>query len=82
MNLKSNKGVTGADAAIGIGIAMIFVSFIAALFVNIATTSSQIKRKTIATNLAINAIEELKQTEFANLKESEEELAIKEYGKN
>lgn len=70
MKLKSNKGFTGVDAAVAITILLIFVTFVASLFYNLANTSKRVERKAIATNLAIEVIEALKITEFSVLEEN------------
>lgn len=67
MNLKDNKGVTGVDVAVATVILIVFVSLIAALFYNLSSTSKKIERKSTATNIAIEIIEALKVTNFADL---------------
>lgn len=67
MKLKNNKGFTGVDVAVSLVILLIFVSFIAALFYNLANTSKRVERKTQATNIAIEVIEALKATPFETL---------------
>ena len=58
---KSNKGITGIDATIAIVILMIFVPLVATLFSNIYNITKKADRKVTATNLAIQAIESIKQ---------------------
>ena len=58
---KSNKGITGIDATIAIVIIMIFVPLVATLFSNIYNITKKADRKVTATNLAIQAIESIKQ---------------------
>ena len=80
MNLKDNKGVTGTDVAIAIVILMIFVSLISGMFYNIAVTSKRIERKSIATNLAVAVIEEMKVQEFDELTSTNiEGVALENY---
>lgn len=67
MKLKDNKGVTGVDVAIATVTFMVFVTLIGGLFYNLSSTSKKIERKTVATNLAIDVIEALKVTDFADL---------------
>ena len=71
MKLKNCKGISGVDITISIGILIIFVSLIAGLFYNLASSSKQIERKAVATNLAIEIIEALKVTDFSNLNSTE-----------
>lgn len=67
MKFKNNKGFTGVDVAVSLVILLVFVSFIAALFYNLANTSKRIERKAQATNIAIEVIEALKATPFEKL---------------
>ena len=67
MKLKNNKGFTGVDVAVSLVILLVFVSFVAALFYNLANTSNRIERKSQATNIAIECIEAIKTTPFATL---------------
>lgn len=67
MKLKNNKGFTGIDIAIATIIFIVFISIITNLFYNLSTTAKKIERKTIATNLCINIIETIKQTDFDKL---------------
>ena len=71
MKIKSNRGATGVDIAVAVVIIMIFVSFIAGLFYNVASTSKKVERKSAATNLAIKVIEAMKITEFEELETTE-----------
>lgn len=41
--LKSNKGITGADAVLGVALAILFSGIIATLSYNIYVTSSSLK---------------------------------------
>lgn len=65
--MRDNKGITGVDVAIAIVIIIIFVSFIVAMFGNIAITTQTIEKKATATNIAIQAIESMKIMSFADL---------------
>ena len=76
MKLKDNKGVTGVDVAISLVIIIIFVSFIAALFYNVSTTSKRIDRKTTATNLAVEVIEAMKSVGCEQLASNTEETEL------
>ena len=67
MKLKNNKGVAGVDIAVSVVILTIFVSVIAGLFYNIASTSKKIDNKSVATNIAIEIMEKIKAIGFGNL---------------
>lgn len=60
MNFKDEKGVTGIDITVAIIVITLFVALIATLLTAINTSSSEIGRKTEATEYAISTIEELK----------------------
>lgn len=59
--IKKNRGVTGIDASIAVTILMIFVPLITTIISNTINVKEKINRKVIATNLAIQAIESVKQ---------------------
>lgn len=67
MNLKSEKGVTGIDIAIAITIVGLFIGIIVSLMYGINKSSSDIYKKTEATNYAISEIEKLKAEDFDTL---------------
>lgn len=67
MNLKSEKGVTGIDIAIAIIIVGLFIGIIVSLMYGINRSSSDIYKKTEATNYAISEIEKLKAEDFDTL---------------
>lgn len=67
MNLKSEKGVTGIDIAIAIIIVGLFIGIIVSLMYGINKSSSDIYKKTEATNYAISEIEKLKAEDFDTL---------------
>ena len=60
MNIKSQKGFTGADVTVAVLIVTIFAAIIATLYQNYVTTSKQIERKAQATQYAVEVIEEIK----------------------
>lgn len=83
MNFKNNKGITGVDLSVSLIIVVLFVGIISSLVYNFATTSKNINRKSIATSIATQKIENLKQDFISN--GSEENSDIKtittyEYG--
>ena len=70
MKLKDNKGFAGVDAAVAIVVLLVFVSFIASLFLNLGNSAKKIYRKATATILAIEVIEAMKKTEFDTLNDN------------
>ena len=60
MDIKGQKGFTGADVTVAVLIITIFAGIIASLYQNYTLSSKQIERKTEATNYAVEAIEEIK----------------------
>ena len=60
MNIKSEKGFTGADITVAILIVTIFAGIIAAMYQNYTRTSKEIERNAEATNYAVDVIEEIK----------------------
>lgn len=73
MKIKSEKGITNIDITIAIILITLFVALIATLIYTINKNSTSIERKTIATNYAINEIENLKAQEFDDLEDTDEE---------
>lgn len=55
--LKQQKGISGVDIVVSIGIIIIFVSIIASVFLNLNNLNSQIVRRQTATNYAISILE-------------------------
>lgn len=64
--LRKNKGITGIDASIAVTILMIFVPLITTIISNTINVKEKINRKVVATNLAIQAIESVKQIEYSS----------------
>ena len=60
MNIKSQKGFTGADVTVAVLIITVFTAIIAALYQNYMRTSKEVEMKSEATNYAVGIIEELK----------------------
>lgn len=67
MRLRNNKGITGIDISIALGILIIFVSAIATLSYNFVTSSRNIERKSKATYMAIEAIEDIKSIDYNSI---------------
>ncbi len=76
MNLRNQKGFTGADVIIAVLVIAVFGSIIIGLYNNYTIVSKEVERKAQATQYAIGVIEEIKQnsstyfnSENANKKE-------------
>lgn len=67
MNIRNNKGVTGVDLSVALIIIVLFVGLIIMLVNNFGVSTKGINRTTIATNIAIVKIEELKSLEYDTL---------------
>lgn len=77
MNLRNNRGVTGADISVALIVVVLFVGIIATLAYNFQVTSKSVSRKAMATNIAISKIEDIKEsvndsTSYDNLQGSTE----------
>ena len=83
MNIRNNKGVTGVDLSVALIIIVLFVGIISSLVYNFAVTSRNVNRKSIATDIAIGKIENLKQ-DFINNGSTEDpsitKVTTSEYG--
>lgn len=64
MKFKNEKGFTGIDITIAVIIIMLFMSLIATLFYNIASSSKALERKTEATYIATDVIEKIKALDY------------------
>ena len=79
MNIKNEKGFTGADVTVAILIVTIFAGVIASLYQNYVTSATEIERRAQATNYAVNVIEEIKKNEneyFTGDNEEQEEITV------
>lgn len=74
MNLKNEKGITTIDVTVSIILITLFVALIAVLIYNVNKNSDSMERRADATNYVINAIEEVKITNFDNLQNSEQNI--------
>ena len=74
MNWKNEKGITTIDITVSIILITLFVALIAVLIYNVNQNSDSIERRAEATNYVINAIEEIKTTNFDNLQNSEQNI--------
>ena len=76
--LKSNKGITGADAVLGVALAILFFGIIATLSYNIYVTSSSLKRSSKALEYITSTFEYVATQYYDNVTEDN----IKEYINN
>lgn len=76
--LKSNKGITGADAVLGVALAILFSGIIATLSYNIYVTSSSLKRSSKALEYITSTFEYVATQYYDNVTEDN----IKEYINN
>ncbi len=60
MNYKNNKGVTGVDLSVALIVFVLFVGLVSSIAYNFNMSSKAVNRKAIATDIAINKIETLK----------------------
>ena len=65
--MRKQNGIAGIDIVIALIIITIFISLIAVLTFNIQRNNEEIKRKSEATSLAIDKIEEIKGKGFSSL---------------
>lgn len=64
---KQNKGITTADLAVAIVILMIFVSLVATAFYNYYSIITEKNRTAIATNSAVDVIEQVKKLDYEQI---------------
>lgn len=76
--LKNNKGITGADAVLGVALAILFSGIIATLSYNIYVTSSSLKRSSKALEYITSTFEYVATQYYDNVTEDN----IKEYINN
>lgn len=76
--LKSNKGITGADAVLGVALAILFSGIIATLSYNIYVTSTSLKRSSKALEYITSTFEYVATQYYDNVTEDN----IKEYINN
>ncbi len=79
MNIRSQKGFTGADVTVAVLIVTVFAAIIATLYQNYVTTSKEIQRKAEATQYAVETIEEIKQNSaeyFTGENETKERIEV------
>lgn len=75
MKLNNNRGITGIDISVALGILILFVSIIASLSYNFVTSSRNVERKTRATYMAIEIIEDIKQIDYNSIINGEMQIA-------
>lgn len=69
MNIKSEKGFTGADISVALVIIVLFAGLISSLLYSFGVKSKEIDRKSDATYLAVSIIEGIKQMDYDSVKE-------------
>lgn len=69
--LKSNKGITGADAVLGVALAILFSGIIATLSYNIYVTSSSLKRSSKALEYITSTFEYVATQYYDNVTEDD-----------
>ena len=74
MNWKNEKEITTIDITVSIILITLFVALIAVLIYNVNKNSDSMERRAEATNYVINAIAEIKTTNFDNLQNSEQNI--------
>lgn len=67
MKFSNNKGITGIDITVALGIIVIFVSIIASLSYNFVMSSRNVERKSRATYIALETIEDLKLIDYNSI---------------
>ncbi|MBR3249301.1 MAG: hypothetical protein IKF83_01215 [Clostridia bacterium] len=67
MDYRNNRGITGVDISVALVIVVLFVGLIATIAYNFSVTSQGINRKSEAINIAIQKVEELKNTAYSDL---------------
>ena len=67
--LKSNKGITGADAVLGVALAILFSGIIATLSYNIYVTSNSLKRSSKALEYITSTFEYVATQYYDNVTE-------------
>lgn len=67
---NNQKGITGADVVLAVLIILTTVSVIAMVYVNLITSSSEAKRKTGASQIATNIIENMSQIYYGEMEET------------
>lgn len=61
---KNNKGVTGVDIAVSVSIIVITLGIVMAIYTSYSNKSKEIKRNSVATNLAMTVIENIEATDI------------------
>ncbi len=75
-SLKSNKGFTLQDAAIAIGIILLFTGVVVGGFIKIANVQAETKLDAVATLFAVQAMERIDKVSYEEVeKDNLEELA-------
>ena len=80
MKFKSEKGFTGTDITVALIIILLFMSVISVVFFNITKSSKNIDRRSEATYIATSIIEAVKAQKYDDLKVTNDEIYVRQYG--
>lgn len=80
MKFKSEKGFTGTDITVALIIILLFMSVISVVFFNITKSSKNIDRRSEATYIATSIIEAIKAQKYDDLKVTNDEIYVRQYG--
>ena len=80
MKFKSEKGFTGTDITVALIIILLFMSLISVIFFNITKSSKNIDRKSEATYIATNIIENIKIKKYDEIGITEGEVRLENQG--
>lgn len=81
-NIKQEKGITGIDIAISLGIISITLAILGALYFNLYISSTQIERKTEAINFATQILEKMDSYYYSEVTSETFAVTQKANGKN
>lgn len=71
--IKQNKGFTGMDLSISVIVILISIAIIATMIYNLYLSGAGMKRNVIATDYAINILENIQATDYASVTFNQEE---------
>lgn len=71
--IKQNKGFTGMDLSISLIVILISIAIISTMIYNLYLSGAGMKRNVIATDYAINILEDIQATEYASVTFKQEE---------
>ena len=65
--LKNNKGLTGIDIVVSISLIVIVLGIVIAVYSSYSNKSKEVKRTSIATNMAMKVIEEIEKKNIKDI---------------